>query len=290
MTQLVKIVTDSTADLPLQYYVKYDIEVVPLYVKFGTDIYKENVELSNEKFYRKLFEYEKKGIPTTSQPSPQDFVDSYSKIKEDSIISVHIGSKLSGTCQSANIAKEMLADKDITVVDTGMVSAGLGMLVVTAAKAARLGWNKEKVLNLIDNISQHLKIYFTVETLKYLEKNGRIGKAQALLGTILHIIPILSFKDGVIVPAEKVRGSKRVLPKYKELIGEVISPEESVDAFLVQANCMEKAKKLEEMMRDNFNCNELVICNIGGVVGSHAGPGTWGVGFCSSKLTTLNVT
>ncbi|HID93883.1 MAG TPA: DegV family protein [bacterium (Candidatus Stahlbacteria)] len=287
MTRSVKIVTDSTADLPLSYYKKYDIEVVPLYIRFGTDIYKENVELSNEDFYCKLNEYEKKGIPTTSQPSPQDFIDAYNKIKEDSIISIHIGSKLSGTCQSANIAKGMLSDRDITVVDTGIVSAGLGMLVMTAAKAAKLGWNKEKILDLIDNIRQQLRIYFTVETLKYLEKNGRIGRAQALLGTILHIIPILSFEEGVIVPVEKVRGSKRVLPKYKELISKTISPEEPIDALLVQANCMDKAKKLEEMMRANFNCKELTICNVGGVVGSHAGPGTWGIAVCPSKLTAV---
>ena len=287
MTQLVKIVTDSTADLSLPYYAKYGIEVVPLYIKFGTDMYKENVELSNEDFYRKLSEYEKKGIPTTSQPSPQDFVDAYSKINENSIISIHIGSKLSGTCQSANIAKGMLSDRDVTVVDTGLVSAGLGMLILTTAKAAKLGWAKKKILDLINNIGQQLRIYFTVETLKYLEKNGRIGKAQALLGTILHIIPILSLKEGVIVPVEKVRGSKRVLPKYKELISEAISPEEPIDALLVQANCMDRAKKLEEMMRANFNCKELIICNVGGVVGSHAGPGTWGAAFCTSKLTAV---
>ncbi|MBI4722157.1 MAG: DegV family protein [Candidatus Stahlbacteria bacterium] len=268
---MVKIITDSTADLPETIATQYNIGVVPLYISFGNKMYKEGVDISKPEFYHKFREYESLsgGLPTTSQPS----------------------SKLSGTCESANRAKKEL-NKDITVIDSGMVSAGLGLIVLCAARAAKNGKNKEQIIEMIEEAKGKIKVYFTVENLKYLEKGGRIGKAQALVGNILHILPILSFKDGIIIPIEKVRGSKKVLPKYKELINRemanfvkfnpkensILSPQ--IEVLLVHADCIEKANELEAMLRTSFNCKEAITTSlIGGVVGSHTGPGTWGIAF-----------
>jgi len=276
---MIKIVTDSTADIPHELCERYNIEVVPLYINFGDKTYKENVDISKDEFYQKLREFEPR-LPTTSQPTPQDFIDIYNKIKENIIISIHISSKLSGTCESANMAKKSI-QKDITIIDSKMVSAGLGLLVLYAAKAVKLGKNKEEILELINQLKQNITIYFTVESLKYLEKGGRIGKTQALLGSILHIIPILSFKEGIIVPIEKIRGSKKVLPKYIALINNKVG-KTAIDVFMIHAACPDKITQLEEMLKTNFNCQEIITSMIGGVVGTHAGPGTWGLAFYSS--------
>lgn len=281
---MLRIVTDSTADLPVYYYEEYSVEVVPLYINFGETTYKENVDLTNEEFYRQLRDFEPHGIPTTSQPTPQDFLETYKRIPEDQILSIHISSGLSGTCQSANIAKDMVAEKDITVVDSGLVSAGLGMLVLAAGRAIQRGLDKTKIVELLEELKKRIRVYFTVETLNYLKKGGRIGKAQALLGTILHIIPILSLEEGIIVPVEKMRGRKRVLPKYRELIRSWVSGEGPIDAILVHADCEESARELREMLKDNFVCRELIVSTVGGVVGSHAGPGTWGLAICPAEM------
>lgn len=282
---MIKIVTDSTADLLEELYAQYGIEVVPLYINFGDKVYKENVELTKQEFYTKLKEYEPIGIPTTSQPTPQDFIDVYNKFMDEQIISIHISSKLSGTCQSANLARNSVGG-DITIIDSELASAGLGLLVLYAAKAAKNGLNKEEIIALINRLKQEIRVYFTVESLKFLEKNGRIGKAQALIGTILHIIPILGLEDGIVVPKERIRGSKRVLPKYQELIEAITEkrePRTELDVVLVHAECKDRIDKLLEMLKANFNLREVVISLIGGVIGSHVGPGTWGLAFCSKQ-------
>jgi DegV family protein with EDD domain len=280
---MIKIVTDSTADLPEDICKQHDIEMIPLYISFGDKTYREIVDLPKNEFYEKLTEFEPQGLPTTSQPTPKDFMDTYSKLTEadsaSSIISIHISSKLSGTCQSANLAKKSMPEKDITVIDSELTSPGLGLLVLYAAKAVKSGMSKEQVVELVTRMKSQITVYFTVESLKYLEKNGRIGKAQALLGSILHIVPILSIEDGVVVPKERIRGSKKVLPKYQEVIGDAIGSN-TLDVMFVHANCKDRTDKLEDMLRGNFTLGEVVTGVIGGVIGSHVGPGTWGLAFC----------
>jgi DegV family protein with EDD domain len=313
---MIKIVTDSTADLPenickqhnietVPLYISFgdktykeivdlpknefckqhNIETVPLYISFGDKTYKEIVDLPKNEFYDKLTEFESQGLPTTSQPTPKDFMDTYSRLAgadseaASSIISIHISSKLSGTCQSANLAKKSMPEKDITVIDSGLTSPGLGLLVLYAAKAVKSGMSKEQVVELITRLKSQITVCFTVESLKYLEKNGRIGKAQALLGSILHIVPILAIEDGAVVPKERIRGSKKVLPKYQELIGDAVGSG-TLDVMLIHANCTEKTDRLEDMLRANFTLGEVVTGVIGGVIGSHVGPGTWGLAFC----------
>jgi DegV family protein with EDD domain len=278
---MIKILTDSTADLSQDLCREYNIEVIPLYITFGDKVYKEGIDISKEEFYRKLREFEPCGLPTTSQPTPKDFIDRYAGIQEDTVISIHISSKLSGTCESANLARKSTS-KDITIIDSGMVSVGLGLLVLYAAKAVKAGWDKEQIIQFVNQLKNKIIIYFTVENLRHLEKGGRIGKAQSLLGSILHIIPILSFKEGIIVPAEKIRGSKKVLPKYKELISGIVG-KSSIDAMLINAECEDKTKELEKMLMENFKCTTATTSIIGGVVGTHAGPGTWGLAFCPSQ-------
>ncbi len=277
---IVKIITDSTSDLPEDIYAQYNIGIVPLYINFGNKMYKEGVDISKSEFYHKFREYESisGNLPTTSQPTTQDFIEIYNKVAEDTIISIHISSKLSGTCESANRAKKEIK-KEIIVIDSGLVSAGLGLLVLCAARAANNGESKEQIMEMIEEAKNKIRVYFTVESLKYLEKGGRIGKAQALLGSILHIFPILSFKDGIIVPIENVRGSKKLLPKYKELINNTTfeGSDDKLPPLIVHADCIEKANELKSLLRSDFNCKEIITSLIGGVVGSHTGPGTWGV-------------
>ncbi|UQZ87261.1 DegV domain-containing protein [Paenibacillus konkukensis] len=191
-----------------------NIELIPLKVHFGVETYKDSVDMGPEAFFEKLAA--SASLPTTSQPSPVEFVEAYKRAGASgaSVISIHLSSRMSGTYQSALLAKSMLEEDgcDLSVVDSRTASYGIGMLVVCAAEAAREGRSKEEILEMIDTIRRQTKIYFLVDTLEYLQKGGRIGKAAALLGSLLNIKPILSIsEEGEVFPVDKVRGQKKAM-------------------------------------------------------------------------------
>ncbi|MEW6097431.1 MAG: DegV family protein [bacterium] len=274
----IAIVTDSTCDLPQELIQKYNIFVVPLYVRFGEEVYKEGVDITLDEFYSKL---KSSNIhPSTSQPSPQDFMQVYQKLNKDynSIISIHISSRLSGTVQSAKMAKYELKLDKIEVIDSLQVSLPLGTVVLEAGKLCEQEKSKEEIIKSISDLIHKVKIIFTVDTLEFLEKGGRIGKAQAFLGSILDIKPILGIQEGEVVPLAKVRGRKKMLAKLIEIIKEDI-PSKKINIGIVHANSEETGLKLRELMYEHFQIEECIFSQIGAVIGTHTGPGTLGVGY-----------
>ncbi len=273
----VKIVTDSTADIPASLVNDLGITVVPLKVHFGEETYLDGVSIQPDMFYDKLRQAER--LPTTSQPSPIDFVNTYQKVTEDSkemhIISIHLSSALSGTVQSALLAKSMVKDKlSITVVDSKKASYAIGIIVVAVAEAAKRGESVEYCQKLTERLVNDSCVFFLVDTLTFLQKGGRIGKASALLGSLLNIKPILSLNSqGEVHALDKARGKSKALNRIIELLNQ-FSKGERVRIGISHADSETEAQEIANQLKQSFQVDEIVITEIGPVVGTHVGPGT----------------
>ncbi|MGE5528218.1 MAG: DegV family protein [Patescibacteria group bacterium] len=278
MSQRLRIVTDSTADLPAKLITDYGITVVPLNVHFGEEVLKDGEDIWAEEFYHRL--KNEVHLPNTSQPSPAEFARVYEQLagEADCIFSIHISEKLSGTLSSAHMAAEMVKDKvKVVVVDSQVVSMGLGLIALAAARAAAAGADSAAVEAEIKRAQAQLSLYFTVETLAHLNRTGRIGKASALLGSLLNIRPILSLADGTIIPAEKYRGSSaKANVRLLELLGEDMAGRPCWVA-LVHADAPAEAERLKGLIPSYLEARETHISFVGPIVGVHAGPGTIGI-------------
>lgn len=272
----VRIVTDSTADVPKEIRERLGITIVPLKVLFGEETFLDAVTITSEEFYEKLAH--SSALPTTSQPSPMEFSDVYERLlaedAESPIISLHLSAALSGTYQSAVIAQSMLEEEsDITVLDSRSASFGFGMRVVKAAEMAQAGESKERIIEAIEQLERDTNLYFLVDTLEYLQKGGRIGKASALIGSILNIKPILSLdKDGVVLAVDKVRGSKKAMARIVELLKQTYG-DEPVGLTMAYSFRKEGAEELLALLKSQFNVQAIGWTTIGAVVGTHTGPG-----------------
>lgn len=273
----VRIVTDSTADLPKELAEKYGVIVVPLKIMFGQEVYRDGVDLDSAAFYNRLTKSAL--LPTTSQPSPGEFVAVYERLtqKGDSVISIHLSSALSGTFHSAQLAKTMVDSKDIFVIDSRTVSMGLGLIALAAAKAAKEGQTRKEIFTLINDLINKVNVLFVVDNLDYLERGGRIGKAGAMLGSLLNIKPILTFKEGQVTPLEKVRGKSKALDRLVELACASYDPGRRVVCSIVHADDYTSMMKLQEKVSAAYNCAEIIISELGPVVGTHGGPGVVGL-------------
>ncbi|AYO30428.1 MAG: fatty acid kinase fatty acid binding subunit [Thermoanaerobacteraceae bacterium] len=271
----ISIVTDSTADLSPELLEKYNITVVPLKIFFGDEEFHEGVDITPAQFYDKL--RTSPHHPRTSQPSPAEFAACYEKLsqKADHIISIHLSSKLSGTYQSAVLAKDMVK-VPVDVIDSKGASMMIGFTVLEAAKAAKEGRDRQSILHLIDDMIRKIKVYFVVDTLDYLQKGGRIGKASAFLGNLLNIKPMLTIKDGLVAPVEKIRGKARVLDKLLEKVS-MDASNVPLTGTVIHASCKDEAERYKEIFEKHFNFKELTISTIGAVIGTYTGPGTIGI-------------
>ena len=209
----IKIITDSTADLPKEVYEKYDIEVLPLLINFGEESYLDGVEITPEVLFERI---EKEGsLPTTAQVIPNRFMDTYKKYLDDGykIISIHISSAMSGTYQSACIAKDTLESEDIFVIDSKNVTAALGMLVLKAAILKENGYGTKEIAEELEKIKFNIKSSILFESLDNLVRGGRISKTAGIVGSVLGIKLILEIKDGLMSVKDKIRGSKKAIKK-----------------------------------------------------------------------------
>ena len=276
--QKVAIVTDGASSLTPAMGKEYGLHVAPVYVTFNEQTYLSGVNLDAAEFYRLLRANKK--LPTTAQPTAQDFIDIYTKLAEDvdEIVTVVISHHMSATLQSALMAQEQFKTVPVHVIDSESVTLGLGMMAIAAARAAAQGQDARQVVQLLEKIKQSMNVIFTVETLEYLQKGGRIGGATAFLGSALSIKPILYIKDGRIEPLERVRTRKRALARLLELVEEKVGKSEAHFAVL-HCEAGEEARELGEQVKAKFNCAEMVIAEAGPVIGTHAGPGTLGLGF-----------
>ena len=274
---MIKIVTDSTAYLPEPTIQKHGIRVVPLYVHFGEEAFREGVDLSNEEFYARL--KAAPALPTTSQPSAGEFHEVFKELVDagHEIVTLTISSKLSGTWNSAMAAKKMLPEAKISVVDTLSTSVGLELLVNAALEAIAAGAARQEVVDLIEEKKGQIPVLFVVDTLEYLAKGGRIGNARAFLGTLLSVKPILVLQDGAIEPLEQVRSKRKAQARMVDLIAERIGdkgPQAKV-AF-TNSLAVENAKALSQEVQTRLGCAEPIVSNLGPVIGTHTGPGMVG--------------
>lgn len=273
----IRIVTDSTADIPQKVREALDIEMVPLKVHFGEEAYLDSVTIDPETFYRKLAQSER--LPTTSQPSPMDFLDVYERLAAEpgsQVISIHLSSSLSGTYQSASMARSMMTSPgEVYLVDSKSATYGIGLLAVAAAEAARDGSTLEEILQLVDRLRSHTSLYFLVDTLEYLHKGGRIGKAGAVLGSLLNIKPILSIDDGTVTSVDKVRGTKKAMSRIIELLK--LKHSGPVRVTVAHALTEKHAEELSALIHEHFEVVHMTYTTIGPVIGAHVGGGTVGV-------------
>jgi len=272
----VKIVTDSGADVPLEVTEKLGIVVVPLTFSFGADSFKDGVDMSSEQFYDRLVVEE--ALPTTSQPSVGDFAEVYKTLKSsgDEILSIHISAKLSGTLNSATQAGalENLADS-IQYIDSQQASMGLGFSVIAAAEAAQNGASLTEAASAARSVLDRTRTYILFDTLKYLEKGGRIGKANALLGSVFQIKPILTLQDGEIATKVKVRTLHKGIESLEQLTEECGDLE---SAAILYTTDQTRATDLAGRLRNSFASGAKPIINrISPAVGAHGGPGVIGV-------------
>ena len=281
---MIAIVTDSTCDLPADILEKYQIEIVPLTVHFEEDTYYDKIDLDSKEFYTMM--ESAAAIPTTSQPSVGLFIDKYEKLaaEYDQIISIHISSALSGTCESARLAAAQIDDIEVEIIDSKSTSTGLGFMVLLAAELIKAGKELKEIKNHILREREKLTIYFTVNELNYLQKGGRIGKAQALLGSVLNFNPILelSAETGEITAKEKVRGYTKTNKKMVELALEAAAGSKNINFAYIYGkdseNYQQFKNRLEsELKTQNYFEYQILENEIGTVLSSHTGPLVYGI-------------
>jgi DegV family protein with EDD domain len=282
----IAIVTDSTADIPAEVRERLGIEMVPLRVHFGEDTYLDNVTLQPADFYTKL--QASQALPKTSQPSPADFYEVFKRHADEGrqVLSFHLSSALSGTYQSAVLAQSMLeGEGDVTVVDSKSASYGYGMLAVEAAELARQGASKEEILERVARLKRETKLYFLVDTLEYLHKGGRIGRASAMFGSLLNIKPILTIDDeGYVTALDKARGQKRAFARIVEMLDADFADVPADMSVVVTPGRTEMAEELIGILKERFRIRRFNRSEIGPVIGTHAGPGTVGVFFTPAPV------
>ena len=278
----IKVVTDSTSDLPADVAESLGIEVVPLNVHFGSDVYKDRVNLMPDTFYDKLINGDV--LPTTSQPSVGEFIDVYERLGSDAdgIVSVHVSEKLSGTMNSARLASQQAnADCPIEVVDTFQVSMGVGICAMEAAEVANSDGDMNQVILAASNAVTRSQCFFMLETLEFLQKGGRIGKAQALIGNLLKIRPMLILQEGEVHPLGRERTRRKGIAKLVDTVAE-LAPISGL-AVMYSTGPDEAQTLAQNVSKFMIEGREPMMLQIGPVIGTYAGPDTLGIALISAK-------
>ncbi len=271
----VRIVTDSAQDFAPEVLLAKNIRVVPLTVHFGEESYKDGFEMRGKKFYDMLGS--SPHHPHTSQPSPGEFQKVFEELTSegDKVVAITLSAGLSGTYQAACLARNALPDRDIAVIDSRQGSGGYGLMALLAGEMADGGASFEDVVFAVQGMVDRMATFFCVDTLDYLVKNGRIGRAQHLMGTMLNMKPILTLdKEGYVTAADRVRGRTRVMERMLQLAQERIPGGSSVVAAIMNAQAPEEAAKLKRAVEDVYTVSRVFEGEIGSVIGSHVGAGT----------------
>lgn len=270
------IVLDSTADFPEAPERFPNWRVVPLYVRFGSESYRDYEELKPPEFYAKL--REASDLPTTSQPTPQDFLDAYRGLDGyERILSLHISGKLSGTIESARLAAGELGGDRIRLIDSDTASAAIAMLGLAIQRRLEQGTTDEAVDELVARYRRENGLLFTVDTLEFLARGGRIGRGRALAGNLLNVKPILSIRDGEVEPIKRVRGNQKAFMEFVSRFRDETRDEPGLKVGIAHADARERAEALAEMVgRERPRAEIELLTTLGAVIGTHAGPGTVG--------------
>lgn len=279
-----KIITDSSCDVPLELLTQYDIDFVPFYVSFdGVNYYKEYIEISVEEFYKKLIN--EKLFAKTSLPSVQDYMDVFKPNldKGMDILCFCITAKFSGSYQSAvnasNILKEEYPGRKIIIVDSIQATAGQGLVLLETARMKSSGFSIEKCYQTIENIKHTCSVTFTVATLEYLKRGGRIGLVSAFAGSILNIKPIIQLNVGELRPYSKSRGRKKAVKEVVEIVmKEVGNNKHDYEYFVLHSECGEDAAEIIKRLKDKHNIDvTLPYSYVGATIGCHIGPSAVGI-------------
>jgi DegV family protein with EDD domain len=270
------IVLDSTADFPEAPQRFANWRVVPLYVRFGEQSYRDYEELGPHEFYERLRTATE--LPTTSQPTPGDFLAVYEELAGyDRILSVHISGKLSGTVESARTAATMTEGDRVRVIDSDTASAAIAMLALACQRRLEQGTTDEEIDQLVAGYHHDARLLFTVDTLEFLRRGGRIGKAAAMAGQLLHIKPILTVREGEVLPVKKVRGNRKAFAEFVNDFTAATRDEPSLRVGIAHAEAPDRAEALGKMVRhERPQAQVELVTTLGAVVGTHAGPGTVG--------------
>lgn len=272
-----KILVDSSSDIPQSLIEKHNIRVIPIAIHFGEKEYLDGIDMSSDEFYEKLTTEEE--IPKTSQITPDRFAKIFEEeLKENEhIIYIGISSKASGTYQSANIALDMLEDglaDRVSLVDSKMLSMGIGMLAIIMAGQLEAGKALGDVLKDGEELKYKIEQLFSVNTLKYLKKGGRIKASSAAIGEVLNIKPILNVDEGITQTIGKVRGKKKVLSYMLDHMEATMDLDHTPFITVAHALVPKEASKLEEKIRERFNYQgDIIVADVGPIIGTHAGPG-----------------
>jgi DegV family protein with EDD domain len=268
------IVLDSTADLPEAAARFPNWRVVPLYVRFGDESFRDGVDIGADEFYRRLRESGE--FPATSQPTPGDFLACYQELtRYERILSLHVSARVSGTFASAEAAAAELGDGQVRAIDTETASAAIAMLALAIERRLDRGTSDGEIDALVDRNRRERGLLFTVDTLEFLARGGRIGKAAAFAGTLLHVKPILSIRDGEVVPVKRVRGEEKAFAELAAALEAETRDEPGLRLAVAHAAAPERAAELEALVRELRPQAELeLVVALGAVIGAHAGPGT----------------
>ena len=268
------IVLDSTADLPDAADRFPNWRVVPLYVNFADESLRDGVDIDPAGFYARL---RGSGVfPTTSQPTPADFLACYRELaRYERILSLHVSARVSGTFRSAEAAGAELGDGRVRAVDTETASASIALLALAIQRRLERGTTDEEIDALVDRYRRERGVLFTVDTLEFLQRGGRIGKAAAFAGTLLHVKPILSIREGEVVPVKRVRGERTAFAELAAALENETRDEPAFRLGVAHAAAPEPAAELEALVRERRPQAEVeLVVTLGAVIGAHAGPGT----------------
>jgi len=271
----IAVVTDSCSDLPSEVAQALNVTIIPLNVIFGEEILKDGVEITSKEFYKRLAEAE--NLPSTSQPTPQEFEEVYRSLLEnfDKIISVHLSEKLSGTLASASMAAKEFDDK-VYVFDSESISDGVAIQVEAAAQAIKKGLSFEQIKNYLIDVRESTHALFTLDTLEYLEKGGRIGKAESLLGSIFNIKPIIIVKEGIYHAFGKARSRKKAIKQLTNYFAKVSKDKKVKSLAIGHGLASEDAQKLKKSLESVLGVEASMVSQVGPVIGAHTGPGALG--------------
>jgi DegV family protein with EDD domain len=277
------VVTDSSAYIPEEALGDLNIPVIPVWLIWGDERFRDGVDIDPPTFYRRLRESEV--FPTTSQPSAGEFEGFFQQVgaEADAIVGVFLTSKLSGTMASAQAAQMELPELNIRIVDSLSVSMGLGFVVLAAARAAAAGRSLDDVVAVAEEMRDRIHLLFVVDTLEYLHRGGRIGGAKWLLGTALNIKPLLHFVDGTIEPLVQVRTKRKAVAQMLDVVEERLGGRRMAEASVVDANSPEEGDAVAELVKERFGISTVYRTVLSPAIGTHGGPGTLAIGFYAEK-------
>jgi DegV family protein with EDD domain len=281
--QKIVVMTDSTAYIPAAALGGLEVPVIPLWLIWGEERFRDGVDIQPSAFYQRL--RSSKDFPTTSQPSAGEFESFFREVGSgvDAVVAVHISSQISGTVPNAEAAVAQLPDLTIEVIDSLSTSMGLGFVVIAAAQAAAAGKSLDEVVAVAEDMRDRVHVLFTVDTLEYLHRGGRIGGAKRLLGMALNIKPLLHLEGGRVEPLTSVRTKRKALARMLDEAEERLGGKPMAAAAVIDVDAAEEADEVAELVKERFDVSPIYRTPVSPCIGTHAGPGTVGMGFYAER-------